>query len=377
MNFMRKEREIAERWFPGLAERLQAVAFAEREGEDSPVVEIYRDFGGPSLLVPKAYGGKGATPAEAVAVHRVLGSLSPSLAIAATMHNFTVAFLAEYALYGDATKQFLIEIAQADLYLASGFAEGKSGANILEPLLKGVPSGNGYLVSGVKKPCSISASMDYLTGSVMLCDEKEQPVQRAILIVPAKAPGIRREPYWKIRSLAGAQSAEVKLENVFVSRDNLFVPAANVDLDQVEAGGFMWFELLVTASYLGIASGVVAKLYEHVRYSAVDRMSILSRLEAAAAALRGLARDMEQLANAADGEAAVANLLLTRYDIQRQLGEASYAAAELLGGIHFLTDPEIEYRLGACAALAFHPPSRMSVADAMDTYMKGGALALV
>ncbi len=377
MNFLKNERAVFDGYFPKLREQLEQLPFEEKEGQDSRIVEIYREAGGPALLVDRKYGGKGATPMDGLAVHLVLGSLSPSLAIAATMHDFTVAFLAEYAMYGDATVRFLKEIAERNLYLASGFAEGKSGANILEATMTARYCEGGFEVSGSKKPCSLSASMDYLTASVMVEGRNGAPGQRAIAIIPASTAGIERFPFWSVNSMRAAQSHEVRLTDVIVPNDCMFLPETEVPLDAVEAGGFLWFEFLLTASYLGVACGLAQKTLSNKRGTAEERVRLIASLEMAISALRAIAYDMHNASlDPSEGEAMVARMLLIRYATQQVIGTSNYLSSELLGGIHFIRDPSIEYALGCSVALAYHPPSRLSIAEAIDAYLLGGNLQM-
>lgn len=377
MNFLKSERAVFDRYFPGLRERLEEMSFEEKEKPDSRIVEIYRDAGGPALLVDQEHGGKGASPADALAVHLVLGSLSPSLAIAATMHDFTVAFLAEYAMYGDATVRFLKEIAERNLYLASGFAEGKSGANILEPTMTAHPCEGGFRVSGTKKPCSLSSSMDYLTASVLVEGREGMPAQRAIAIIPASSTGIERFPFWTANSLGAAQSDEVRLTDVVVPDDFMFLPETGVPLDVVEAGGFLWFEFLVTASYLGVSCGLAQKVLSNKRGISEERVRLIAPIEMAISALRAVAYEMQNpSADPAEGEGLVARMLMIRYATQQVIGTTNYFSSELLGGIHFIRDRSVEYALGCGTALAYHPPSRLSIAEAVDVYLMGGNLQM-
>lgn len=377
MNFLTAERAIFDECFPGLRERIENMPFDEKEGPDSRIVEIYREAGGPKLLVDRKYGGMGATPMDALAVHIVLGSLSPSLAVAATMHDFTVAFLAEYAMYGDATVRYLKEIAERSLYLASGFAEGKSGANILEPTMRAVRSDSGFTVSGVKKPCTLSVSMDYLTASVIVEGREGGPSQRAIAIIPAASGGIGRFPFWGVNSMGAAQSHEVRLTDVVVPDDCMFLPETDVPLDAVEAGGFLWFEFLVTASYLGVACGLTYKVLANNRGTPEERVRLVAPLELAISALRAIAYEMQSGSqDPAAGEALVARMLMIRYATQQVIGNANCSSSELLGGIHFIRDASVEYAMGCSMALSYHPPSRLSISQALDNYMLGGNLQM-
>jgi alkylation response protein AidB-like acyl-CoA dehydrogenase len=109
------------------------------------------------LLVPVEYGGKGASMVDAVRIQRAVSSRSPSLAVATTMHHFSVASLVELtAVVNGFEWAMLAAIAEQDWLLTSGFAERRPGQQILSPTVRGVPTEGGIVVSGVKKPCSLT-----------------------------------------------------------------------------------------------------------------------------------------------------------------------------------------------------------------------------
>ena len=69
----------------------------------------------------------------AIRVQRAIGSRSPSLAVATTMHHFSLATLVEMAAApnGAGTEWLVLEgVARQKLYVASGFAEGRMGTGI-------------------------------------------------------------------------------------------------------------------------------------------------------------------------------------------------------------------------------------------------------
>src|SRR3954466_7816694 len=114
--FLRQERETLEQLLPGLDRELAARPLAELEGPQSPIVALFRGAHGPALLIPEEMGGRGASPVDAVRVQRALGSRSPSLAIISTMHNFSVATLVEFNLFGNESSSSLLEsVAEHDL----------------------------------------------------------------------------------------------------------------------------------------------------------------------------------------------------------------------------------------------------------------------
>lgn len=369
MNFLKRERSTLEKFLPSLDARLAAVPLADMEKPGNAGLATLRELEGAALLVPVDHGGKGATALDAIEIHRAVGSRSPSLAIAMTMHNFSVATLVEYLFYGDYTVELLGQIGAGQLLVASGFAEGRTGTSILDPTMKAVPKeGGGYIVNGSKKPCSLSNSMHILTASVAVPGSNGNGSRRAVAIVPADAEGISRKPFWNAAVLRGAESEELSLTNVEITDEQLFFPEVEESLDAVEAGGFLWFEQLVTASYLGVASGLVEKVLLAGRGDANERVQLTTELEGAMAALEGVARAMM---TGERGEGILVQSLHVRFAVQQAIERATARAVELLGGMAFIRNADVAYLLAASRALAFHPPSRLSVAPAVDRYLMG------
>jgi len=369
MNFLKKDRTTLERFLPSLDAKLAEIPLTEIEQPGNPGLAMLRELEGTALLIPTEHGGKGATPVEAIQIHRAVAARSPSLAIAMTMHNFSVATLVEYLFYGSYTVDLLNQISGAQLLVASGFAEGRTSSSILDPFVKATPSnGGGYTINGSKKPCSLSNSMHLLTASVAVPGISGNGTRRAVAVIPADAEGLTRKPFWKSTVLGGAESDEVVLTDVAISAEQLFFPEVEETLDAVEAGGFLWFELLVSASYLGVASALVERAIERNRGDAPERMQLAIEAEGAMSALEGVARAME---TGDRGEDILVQSLLVRFMVQQAIERITARAAELLGGMAFIGAPDVAYLFAASRALAFHPPSRLSVATAVDNYLHG------
>ncbi len=369
MNFLKKDRATLEQFLPSLDAKLAEFPLTEIERPGNPGLAMLRELEGTALLVPTQHGGKGASPVEAIQIHRAVATRSPSLAIAMTMHNFSVATLVEYLFYGDYTVELLKQISGGQLLVASGFAEGRASTSILDPVMKAARlEGGGYLINGSKKPCSLSNSMHILTASVAVPNASGGGQRRAVAVVPADAAGLTRKPFWSSTVLGGAESDEVSLTDVQITDDQLFFPEVEESLDAVEAGGFLWFELLVSASYLGVASALAERVFAGVRGDAAERTQLAIEIEGAMAALEGVARAMQ---TGDRGEAILVQSLFVRFCVQQAIERASGRAAELLGGMAFIGSPDVAYLLAASRALAFHPPSRLSVASALDGYLMG------
>jgi isobutylamine N-monooxygenase len=97
------------------------------------------------------------------------------------------------------------------------------------------------------------------------------------------------------------------------------------------------------------------------------------QLESAIALVEGVARAID---DGLTGDAAVTSVLVVRYAVQPALRAAADMAAELLGGIAFMRSPDIGYLVAAVRALAFHPPSRTAMAQALVDYYTGNPLRL-
>ncbi|MEU1850941.1 acyl-CoA dehydrogenase family protein [Streptomyces sp. NPDC019990] len=378
MRFLMTAREACEEFHSNLAAALEAVPLAEREAADSQVVEIFRAHGGAGLLVPAEFGGMAAGPLEAVRVQRMLGALSPSLGVATVMHHFTVAMLFSLARTADRLSveqhKVLASIATDGLLLSSAWAEGRTDQNILLPSVVAERVDGGYKVNGEKKPCSLSRSMDLLTASVAVTDD-EGRASLALLLIPADSPGITVEPFWSTPALAASQSDLVRLTDVRVPEE-LVISSTPEDLhrlDDLQTSGFTWFELLVTSAYTGVAASLVTRVLEAKRGSESDRAALAVRLQAAIDLQEGAAR---AVADGVEGDEAVALVLVARYATQDLLAAAVDAATEMLGGMAFVGSPDIAYLASVVRALAFHPPSRGSLATELVEYFEGNALRL-
>lgn len=377
MRSLDEARNVCERHHPGMCAALADISLAEREAPGGPVLDIFRKFGGPALMVPTEYGGMGVGALDAARVVRAMASYSPSLGAATTMHHYTVATLFALARRAGrlttAQLELLADIAPANLLVASGWAEGNPGANIVVPAATARPVDGGYLVNGGKKPCSLSRSMNVLTASAAVPVDGTPTL--ALLLIPADSPGVTVEKFWLSNVLAGAESDEVRLTDVFVPTDLVIqtAPDAPDRLDDLQTIGFAWFEMLATSVYVGATSALVEQALAKGRGTVTDRAQAAIQLESAVALVENAAR---AIGDGLTGDAAVSAVLVARYAVTQALREAADMAAELLGGIAFIRSPDIGYLIAAVRALAYHPPSRTAMAEALVDYLTGRPLRL-
>lgn len=354
MEFLADDRRALEDFLPGFDAQIASIPLAKLEARDSHIVELFRDAGGAGLVVPKDFKGHGASPSAAIRVQRAIGSRSPSLAVATTMHHFSTASLIELQSSQSGFEWLLLQaIAEQGRLLASGFAEGVHGRGVFSPTMRARRVDGKFLVSGTKRPCSLSRSMDVLTASVAIAGEApDAESEFAIALVPAGAPGLEVSNFWGSSVLAGAQSEAVTLSDVPVDPD-LVVAVDNADA--VQTASFLWFELLITASYIGMASSLVDRAIAAECGDPTLRAAMVADLESAMASLSAVANRMEQ---GERSESLLVQALLHRYAAQDAISRSVTSAVEQLGGMAFIGGEDVSYFASASRALAFHPPQR-------------------
>lgn len=370
MRLLALERGVCERYLAGLDAKLAAIPFIELESPGSPGIGLYRAAGGAGLLIPEVHGGGGASAVDAMRLTRALATRSPSLAVATTMHQFSVASLVALAKSSTGIEwMFLDAVARDRRLMASGFAEGRTSTSILAPTLKGVWDGANWRLSGRKQPCSLSRSMDLLTASVLL-EHPDKGRRTAIALIPAAAKGITVQPFWNSWALAGAESDTVLLDDVEVPPELIveLQSGPGGELDELQTLGFVWFELLVAACYLGVAAALIERLFVEERGTPHERVALGVAFEGAAVALDGAARTLD---DGDGGNEALARSLIVRFTVAETVRSTVAKAVELLGGMAFAGSSKVAYLAAASHAIGFHPPSRHSSVEALLGWFSG------
>lgn len=378
MRSLDSARAVCDRYHPGLLKALEEIPFAEREALGSPAIGVFRQHGGVGLMVPTQFGGHGADPLDVVRVQRAIGAASPSVAAGVTMHHFTVSMLYSLAepagRLGPRQMDLLRRIVADQVLMASGWAEGKTQQNIFAPSVTATPVEGGYRLSGAKKPCSLARSMELLTASIAVPGAGGTP-ELALALVPANAPGLTVHPFWGSDVLAASESEEVRLADVFVPDDMVIrtTPEDPARIDDLQAAGVIWFEMLVSAGYAGAAAALAEVVLRRGRGTAAQRADVVIDAESAFALLEGVARAVR---DGVDGEEAVAQVLVARYAAQDLLARSAELSLELLGGVDFIQSPHHARLAASVRPLIFHPPGRASASQPLADYAGGASLDL-
>jgi alkylation response protein AidB-like acyl-CoA dehydrogenase len=304
-------------------------------------------------------------------LQRAIGRHAPSVAVATTMHQFSVATLAELCAAGDGMEWLVLEaIGRQNLLVASGFAEGDPAGQILRPSVKVEQGTGGYLISGVKKPCSLSRSMDMITVSMLIGSGDQEQI--AVALVSARDPGVTVKPFWTSPTLIATETGEVRLTGVKVPPTVVSAAGAPEDLDDIQIRGYLWFELLISAAYLGIAGALVWRAVQAGRGDDSRRVSAVAELEAGIAALEGIGHRFKA------GEAGpdvLASALLVRYAVEDHVIRATDLAMLITGVMDFALAHDAALLLASARALSWHPPSRRRGEPVLSRYLAGEPLS--
>jgi alkylation response protein AidB-like acyl-CoA dehydrogenase len=362
---------ITDRYLPGLIGELNSIPMHELESPGNPGIPKAKQSGASKLLIPRDYEGLGATAPDVMAVQFTLGSVAPSTAVALTMHQFTAATLVELIREEPAMEWIVLEAAAREqLLVASAFAEGRPDGKILSPTMTLTADGSNFRLSGVKRPCSLTASMDLITVSVNMPPPSEE---FAVALIPASEDGIRIEKCWSSPVLAGAETAAVVFDEVFVPRAALSYVGTAKEMDRPQIRAYAWFQLCITAAYLGIAAGLVERVMSSGRSDAAKTVDMATEIEGARSMLADVARRLEE---GDVSDALLSRALLVRYATERSINRATDTAFELLGVAALADDPVVGLLLPTSRALSYHPPSKRRCEGALAAYMHGEDLVL-
>ncbi|MDO3104148.1 acyl-CoA dehydrogenase, partial [Mycobacteroides abscessus subsp. abscessus] len=155
----------------------------------------------------------------------------------------------------------------------------------------------------------------------------------------------------------------------------LTVPANNDGgaLDLLQTIGFVWFELLITSCYLGAATALAERVFQRRRTSPTVLSELSVRLETATLLLERIAMHLQ---HEAVNHRSLVGALHARYGAQDAIRDAAALSVEALGGIGFITSNDTAYLSSVCHCAPFHPPSRLSLADALARAAIGEPLRL-
>lgn len=373
MRFLEVERSALHRYSPGMDEALAGLGIEALERTPSPGLSIFRAHGGARLLSPTGCGGQGASALDALRYQIALGSRAPSLAVATTMHQYKIAALVVLMRCGHELTDILSQIARNDWLVASGGAEGEPGRKLYQPAMTARDSEDGLLVSGTKKPCCLTWSMDLLSVMLRSAPESRYGGELLHILIDPTHPSVKRQKFWTNTVLAATESDAVTLDETPARREHIFRIGSGDRATPFALAAFLWFELLACGAYLGIAAALVSRMLEAGKGDSSCRADVAIEYDTLLTALEYVALQLD--AGVLD-EALLSRMFRVRYAAEKGIPRIAAQCLDALGGLSFSQSYAAGYLALATRALAFHTPSRASMTDNLAAQLVGENLIL-
>ncbi|MBF6324175.1 acyl-CoA dehydrogenase family protein [Nocardia cyriacigeorgica] len=348
-DWIARAREVGETLRPGVAER-------DRSGRlSTEAFDRLRAAGLTAALVPREFGGGGATHREMGAILRELGRHDPATAVAFAMHSHLVAAQVWRHKHGmDAGVVFGKVVSGAILVStgASDWVESNGRAHRVD---------GGYLVSARKAPASGCEVGTVAVTSIRWDDAPDGP--RVLhCAIPMNAPGVRIEQTWDTLGLRASGSHTIVFDEVFVpdAAVAMIRPADTwPPILNTVIGAAM---PLVMSAYLGIADAAVeltaalitGRADPHTLQLAGEMMNAHTTAEDLIAAMFTASDNLEFAAT----EPYAARILSRKTVAANALIDTVRLAVETVGGVGYSRTCELEMYYRDIHGCLFHPLPR-------------------
>ncbi|MFK0732088.1 MAG: acyl-CoA dehydrogenase family protein, partial [Gloeotrichia echinulata HAB0833] len=229
-----------------------AVERDAKGGVPEEEIELLRDSGLLPLVVPKQYGGTGATWVDGLKVVQELSKADGSIGQLYGNHlNLTA--LGHVAGTPAQKEKFYRETAKNNLFWANAI-------NTRDTRLQIAPEGENFRVNGVKSFGTGVAVAD-LRVFAAVQDGVELPVS---FVIPKDREGLTSNQDWDNIGQRRTDSGSFTFNNVLVYKDEIFGPTEPPDSAFSTFLGII-AQLTKTSVYLGITEGAVAAAREYTK----------------------------------------------------------------------------------------------------------------
>ncbi|ESA37951.1 acyl- dehydrogenase [Leptolyngbya sp. Heron Island J] len=215
-------------------------------------VNLLREAGLLPLIVPKSYGGLGASWIDAMAI---IKELAKGDSAAAQLYGYHVLLSATPQLSGtpEQAKAFYRETAQHNLFWANAI-------NIRDTRLRIASDGDHYRVNGAKSFCTGAAVADRIICTAI---EGDNPIP-VLFVLPRNRAGLTYNHDWDVMGQRRTASGSFTFENVTVKATDILGPPENPEGAAATLLG-MFGLLLLSHIFLGIAEGTLESAMDYTR----------------------------------------------------------------------------------------------------------------
>lgn len=316
-------------------------------------VEAARDLGYLAGPVPTELGGSGATTAEICDAQRVLARSCGSTALACSMQLHVVLAAAWRWRRGDTVVEPMLKKVAGD----HAVVVSTGGNDWIKPTAVATPVEGGWTVSGRKAFASLSPAGDVMATFAVV----GEPADGAEVIAfgcPLGTDGVTIDETWDAAGMRGTASHEIVLDDVFVAEAQVTGRRTWGELDKPLLVASLHAWPVVSATYLGIAEGLVETILDKPRIKPEHARSvglIDSSLRTGRWALQGLLADLGD-----DPDPTMENYVAIQ-QMKRVITlltqEIATVGAEVAGGGAYARRGPVDRMIRDLRAALYHPES--------------------
>ena len=222
----------------------------QRSGIPDEEIEKLRRSGLLPLVVPKEFGGSGATWPEAMAVIKTLATADSSAAQLYGYH-LLLTVLGQVGGTPHQAEHYFRETAHHHLFWGNAI-------NVRDPRLTISPDGEHFRVNGSKSFCTGSIVADRRVCAALSLDS----VFPVLFVLPKERAGMIYNHDWDTMGQRRTASGSFTFENVLVKRDEILGPPPDLEAAFPTFLGVLG-PLILTHVHLGVAEGAFAAAQEY------------------------------------------------------------------------------------------------------------------
>lgn len=184
----------------------------------------YAEMGFLGINVPEKYGGMGLGNLEALLVLEEFAKISSAVAFPIFESSVGPVRALEHFASESLKQRIIPDVCQGKLIVAVAMSEPGAGTALTDLKTKAEIKGDKIILNGNKRWCSGGGHSD---AYVVYCRLSDDPGAKGIgaVLVEKDSPGVSFGQSEQLMGFRGIPSADIFLDNVSVSADNLIVPA--------------------------------------------------------------------------------------------------------------------------------------------------------
>lgn len=310
--------------------------------------------------IPTDFGGSGGSMLDVAAAQRQLALLDPGLAIGLCMHSHSLGVMVEHHRRTADTSWMLLEaIAGRHCLVGSAFAEPGGSANLMRSRTAARRVAKGYVLNGVKFPCSLAT-----TAELFCLNAATDTGETIVALCPADAAGLVADgKAWPAVGMGSSDTGKLTLTDVSLDDRLVYHRAPAGSTDRIVTMGFVWFAVLMAATYHGVLSRMIQVAAEGVGatglHSADSRPPLIGQATRELLALGGNAQWLAQVwtDQKLDEQAALGAAMALRAQTSATRDRVVAAITPVIGSRLYATGQLINALSFDSLAVHHHPPA--------------------